>query len=180
MWPRKGVWVFLPLLGFIFLAVLLASGLGKNTEELPTALAGKPLPTMQLPSLMRQGMVVDNSIFVGRWTLLNVWATWCPTCHIEHPYLLQLAQQGVAIVGLDYKDDEIAAKDYLANRGNPFVEIPMDVSGAYGLDLGVYGAPETYLISPQGKVVLRHVGEMRERVWQEKFLPIINAGIPSE
>ena len=175
MWPRKGVWVFLPLLGFVLLAVLLASGLGKNTEELPTALAGKPVPTMQLPSLMRQGALVDTGIFQGHWTLLNVWATWCPTCHIEHPYLLELARQGVRIVGLDYKDDEQAARDYLANRGNPFIEVPMDATGAYGMDLGVYGAPETYLVSPQGKVVLRHVGEMREQVWREKFLPIINA-----
>lgn len=173
MVPRKGVWVFLPLIGFIALAILLASGLGKNTEDLPTALAGKPLPPMQLPSLLRKGNVVDNSLFDGRWTLLNVWATWCPTCHVEHPYLLKLAQRGVAIVGLDYKDEDEAAKNYLANLGNPYVEVPVDASGSYGLNLGVYGAPETYLISPQGDIVLRHVGEMNERVWQAKFLPLM-------
>lgn len=176
MWPKKGAWVFLPLLGFIGLAILLASGLGEKTEELPTALAGKPLPVMQLPSLLRQGKTVDNTEFEGRWTLLNVWATWCPTCHIEHPYLLELARRGVAIVGLDYKDELGLAREYLASGGNPYIEVPLDVSGAYGLELGVYGAPETYLISPQGTIVLRHVGEMKERVWQEKFLPIIQAG----
>lgn len=175
MLPRKGLWVFFPLAGFIALAILLASGLGKNTEELPTALAGKPLPEMMLPSLLRQGTDVTNEIFEDRWTLLNVWATWCPTCHIEHPYLLELAQRGVVIVGLDYKDTDQDARDYLANLGNPYTEVPVDASGAYGLNLGVYGAPETYLISPEGKVVLRHVGEMREKVWQEKFLPLINA-----
>lgn len=174
MLPRKGVWVFLPLIGFIAMAILLASSLGKNTEDLPTALAGKPLPQMQLPSLLRKGNTVENSLFEGRWTLLNVWATWCPTCHIEHPYLLELAQRGVAIVGLDYKDEDAAAKNYLANLGNPYVEVPVDASGAYGLNLGVYGAPETYLISPQGDIVLRHVGEMNERVWQAKFLPLIS------
>ena len=176
MWPRKGVWVFLPLLGFVILAILLASGLGKNTEDLPSALIGKPLPAMQLPSLLRKGETVDNDVFKGRWTLLNVWATWCPTCHIEHPYLVQLARQGVHIVGIDYKDTPDDARAYLAERDNPYSEVAIDADGAYGLNLGVYGAPESYLISPEGKVVLRHVSAMDEKVWKEQFLPLIQAG----
>lgn len=168
---RKGLWVFVPLLAFMALAILLATSLGRDTETLPTALAGKPLPPMQLPSLLRQGQEVTNEIFHGRWTLLNVWATWCPTCYVEHPYLVELAQKGVAIVGLDYKDDAAAAREYLAKGGNPYIDVPMDQTGSYGLDLGVYGAPETFLIDPDGKVVLRHVGEMNARVWQEKFQP---------
>ena len=88
--PRKGLWMFLPLLAFLGLAILLASGLGRDTEELPTALAGKPLPEMQLPSLMRRGTEVRNDLFAGHWTLLNVWATWCAPCVTELPSLDRL------------------------------------------------------------------------------------------
>ena len=168
---RKSLWVFLPLACFVALALLLASGLGKDSTELKTALADRPVPDFTLPSLLRQGATVSNQVFEGRWSLLNVWATWCPTCHVEHPYLLELADRGVAIVGLNYKDDSQAARAYLAERGNPFVEVPVDADGQMGLDLGVYGAPETFLVNPEGKVVLRHVGEVNERVWQEKFAP---------
>lgn len=169
---RNNWWLFLPLLAFIALAVLLASGLGRDTEELPTALAGKPLPVMQLPSLMRSGTEVSNDIFLGHWTLLNVWATWCPTCYVEHPYLMKLAEQGVRIVGLNYKDDAAKARDYLSRYGNPFIEVPMDESGRYGIDLGVYGAPETFVINPRGEVVLRYVGEVNDRSWQQRFAPV--------
>lgn len=177
---RKALWVFVPLAAFLLLVVLLFSGLGKDTEELPTALAGKPLPTMQLPSLLRAGQTVDNSAFLGRWTLLNVWATWCPTCYVEHPFLLELAAQGVAIIGLNSQDDTEKAKQYLAELGNPYIEVAVDESGKYGLDLGVYGAPETYLISPQGEVVLRRAGDINERVWRDRFLPVINAAATGE
>lgn len=177
---RKALWVFLPLAGFLLLAGLLFSGLGKDTEELPTALAGKPLPAMQLPSLLRAGKTVDNSVFQGRWTLLNVWATWCPTCYVEHPFLLELAAQGVAIIGLNSQDDTEKAKQYLAELGNPYIEVAVDESGKYGLDLGVYGAPETYLINPQGQVVLRRAGDINERVWRDRFLPVINAAATGE
>lgn len=170
----RGIWVFLPLAGFVALALLLASGLGKDTSELKTALASRPVPAFSLPSLMRQGETVDPSVFKGRWTLLNVWATWCPTCHVEHPYLLELAARGIAIVGLNYKDEPDAAREYLANMGNPFVEVPVDQSGQTGLDLGVYGAPETFLVNPDGEIVFRHVGELNERVWAEKFAPYIH------
>tara|TARA_Y100001972_G_scaffold123902_1_gene171942 strand:+ start:401 stop:937 length:537 start_codon:yes stop_codon:yes gene_type:complete len=170
--PRKGLWMFLPLLAFLGLAILLASGLGRDTEELPTALAGKPLPEMQLPSLMRRGTEVRNDLFAGHWTLLNVWATWCPTCYVEHPYLMKLAEQGIRIVGLNYKDEPDKARDYLARHGNPFIEVPVDETGRYGIDLGVYGAPETFVINPRGEVVLRYVGELNDRSWQQRFAPV--------
>ncbi|MDF1630197.1 MAG: DsbE family thiol:disulfide interchange protein [Alcanivoracaceae bacterium] len=172
MQPRKGLWMFLPLLAFLGLAVLLASGLGRDTEELPTALAGKPLPEIQLPSLMRRGTEVSNELFIGHWTLLNVWATWCPTCYVEHPYLINLAEQGIRIVGLNYKDETDKAREYLASLGNPYIEVAIDESGSYGIDLGVYGAPETFVINPQGEVVLRYVGELNDRSWQQRFAPV--------
>ena len=160
---RGSLWVFAPLVFFLALAVLLALSLGKNPDLIPSARKGEALPAFKLPSLLHQGKQVDNSLFTGHWTLLNVWATWCPTCHIEHPFLMELAQQGVRIVGMDYKDDEAKARTWLAAKGNPYVEVFTDASGDYGLDLGVYGAPETYLIDPAGKIVMRHVGNVDER-----------------
>ncbi|WP_101674964.1 DsbE family thiol:disulfide interchange protein [Alloalcanivorax mobilis] len=166
------LWIFLPLIAFVALAILLASGLGRDPELLPSALAGKPVPDFSLPSLVSE-RTLSNQDLTGRWQLLNVWATWCPTCHIEHPYLLELAARGVPIVGLNYKDEDPAARDYLAELGNPFTEVIVDKDGQLGLDLGVYGAPETFLINPQGEIVLRQVGDMNERVWQEKFAPVL-------
>lgn len=169
---NKSGWLFIPLLAFVGLAILLASGLGRDTEELPTALAGKSLPTLQLPSLMRAGTEVSNELFLGHWTLLNVWASWCPTCYVEHPYLMELADQGVRLVGLNYKDDLNKARQYLAKLGNPYLEVAVDESGSYGIDLGVYGAPETFIINPRGEVVFRYVGEVNERSWQQRFAPL--------
>lgn len=166
------LWIFMPLVAFVALAILLASGLGRDPELLPSALAGKPVPAFSLPSLVSDRTLTEEDLR-GRWQLLNVWATWCPTCYIEHPYLLELAAQGVAIVGLNYKDENQAAREYLAKLGNPFTEVIVDQDGQLGLDLGVYGAPETFLINPQGEIVLRQVGDMNERVWQEKFAPLL-------
>ncbi|MCG8393039.1 MAG: DsbE family thiol:disulfide interchange protein [Pseudomonadales bacterium] len=167
-------WVFLPLVGFVLLAVLLASGLGRDPQELPSALVGKPVPTFSLSSLLTEETFTEESLR-GRWQLLNVWATWCPTCHVEHPYLLELAARGIPIAGLNYKDETPAARQYLADLGNPFTHVIVDADGQLGLDLGVYGAPETFLINPQGEIVLRHAGDLNERVWQEKFVPLMPA-----
>lgn len=168
-------WVFLPLAGFVLLAIVLGSGLGRDPQELPSALVGKPVPAFSLPSLLTDEVFTEQTLS-GRWQLLNVWATWCPTCHVEHPYLLTLASQGVPITGINYKDELPAARDYLANMGNPFTHVIVDEDGQLGLDLGVYGAPETFLINPQGEIVLRHAGDLNERVWRDKFLPLISAG----
>ena len=116
---------------------------------------------------------LTEELLTGRWQLLNVWGTWCPTCYVEHPYLLELARSGIPIVGLDYKDEDAKARDYLAEYGNPFREVIVDADGQLGLDLGVYGAPETFLINPRGEIVLRHVGEMNQRVWDDKFAPVL-------
>lgn len=169
---RVSLWPFIPVLVVLALAGLFFWALNRpDKEELPTALAGQPVPAFELPALNREGPLTED-IFQGHWSLLNVWATWCPTCHVEHAYLLELAERGVRIVGLNYKDDAQAAREYLARQGNPFSEIPMDADGSYGMDLGVYGAPETYVVDPDGTILLRHVGEMNERVWERKFAPV--------
>ncbi|MDX1803097.1 MAG: DsbE family thiol:disulfide interchange protein [Alcanivorax sp.] len=171
----RSLWVFLPLALFMALAILLASGLGHDPHKLPSAMVGKPVPAFSLPSLLDEKHYT-NALLKGRWQLLNVWATWCPTCHLEHPYLMSLAARGVPVIGVDYKDDPDSARDYLANRGNPYRQVVMDSDGQLGLDLGVYGAPETFLINPRGHIVLRHAGNLDERVWKEKILPKVPAG----
>jgi cytochrome c biogenesis protein CcmG/thiol:disulfide interchange protein DsbE len=95
---------------------------------------------------------------------------------VEHPFLLELAARGVAIAGLNYKDDSAPARQYLAEQGNPFTHVIVDADGQLGLDLGVYGAPETFLINPDGEIVLRHAGDLNARVWQEKFAPLLEQG----
>ena len=141
--------VFLPLVGFVLLAVLLASGLGRDPQALPSALV-EQTGTVVFPAVVTDRRNLTEESLKGRWQLLNVWATWCPTCHVSIPYLLELAAQGVAIPGLNYKDELPAARQYLANLGNPFTHVIVDADGQLGLDLGVYGAPETFLINPAG------------------------------
>lgn len=170
---KKSLWALIPLVLFLALVVLLYNGLGRDTEELPSTLVGQPVPDFSLPALIGEDRLLAPALFEGRWSLLNIWATWCPTCYVEHPYLLQLARQGVAIVGVNYKDNDEKARTYLAELGNPYTEVIVDKRGTLGMDLGVYGAPETYLINPQGHIVLRHTGEVNERAWQQKFLPLI-------
>lgn len=169
---KRPIWALVPLLLLLGLVVMLYNGLGRDTETLPSQLVGQPMPAFQLPSLLGGGDEVDESLFRGRWMLLNVWATWCPTCYVEHPYFMQLAGAGVAIVGLNYKDQDDKARQYLADLGNPYTQVVVDKRGTLAMDLGVYGAPETYLVNPEGKILLRHAGELNARVWAQKFAPL--------
>lgn len=170
-------WALLPLLAFLGLAALLYSGLDEHQQKLPSALAGEALPAFSLPALIGEHRLTEQ-VLTGQWQLLNVWATWCPTCHIEHPFLMKLAANGVTLVGLNYKDDPQAARRYLAEMGNPYTAVIVDRDGQFGLELGVYGAPETYLINPEGEVVLRRVGNLDLRVWRQRFVPVLRqAGI---
>lgn len=168
----KRVLVFaLPLLFFLVLAALFFSRLGENNETLPTALAGKPLPAFSLPSLDDGTLLTEKDLHGP--LLLNVWATWCPSCYEEHPYLMTLAQQGVVIVGIDYKDDAQAARAFLAERGSPYREVLVDVDGRLGLDLGVYGAPETFIIDAQGRIRHRIVGVVTPENFAAEIAPLL-------
>ena len=130
----------------------------------------KPLPEFQLPVLAGEdGAVVSRSDLVGEPFLLNVWATWCPSCRQEHPYFLELAAQGINIVGIDYKDERGAALAWLKKLKNPYRVVIFDEEGSLGMDLGVYGAPETYLVDAEGIIRYRRVGVVDERVWSNEF-----------
>ena len=161
--------LYLPLLVFLVLAALLWRGLSEDPNYMPAALEGEPLPQFALPTL--DGRIVTQADLSGSVALINVWATWCPSCHAEHAYLNQLARAGVVIYGIDYKDDDEAARRWLKEKGDPYRLMVTDHSGRLGLDLGVTGAPETYVIDAEGIVRMRHQGPIDERVWKDKLQP---------
>ena len=163
--------LFLPLILFGVLALFLVRGLQLDPKALPSALIDQPLPEFSLTAL-GSGEPLDRASVTGQVALFNVWATWCVSCRVEHPYLTQLAEQGVAIYGINYKDDDAAALKWLDDLGDPYIASIADRQGTLGLDLGVYGAPETYLIDANGVVRYRHVGVVDERVWTTVLAPI--------
>ena len=164
--------LFLPLALFLALAVLLARGLQLDPKALPSALIDRPLPEFSLPVLGKD-KVLSRADVTGEGALFNVWATWCASCRVEHPYLGQLAREGVVIYGINYKDEDTAAIKWLDQLGDPYRLSLVDAEGSLGLDLGVYGAPETYLVDSDGVIRYRHVGVVDERVWTEILEPIV-------
>jgi cytochrome c biogenesis protein CcmG/thiol:disulfide interchange protein DsbE len=165
--------LFVPLVIFSALALLLWRGLSLDPAAMPSALIGKPVPAFYLPTVEDTDQFVNQDIFQGKVSLLNVWATWCPPCHVEHPYLVQLAEQGVHIVGVNYKDDNAAAQKWLAELHNPYTVTVVDADGRFALDLGVFGYPETYVVDKQGIIRYKHIGIVDEKVWTEILQPLI-------
>ena len=177
----------LPLLLFAALAGLfwyaLQSG---DPSRLPSALIGKPVPAFDLPAL--EGLTQDgkdipgfasSDLAQGEPTLVNVFASWCAECQIEHPLLMALAKEpGVRIFGIDYKDDPASARRFLGRYGNPYARVGADRSGRTAIDFGVYGVPETYVIGGDGKVAYRHVGPLTEQAIRDKVLPLLRKETP--
>ena len=162
--------LFIPLLAVIALGALLFRGLSLDPTALPSALIGKPLPGFQLQDL-QSGEILARDAIIGQPMLVNVWATWCYSCRVEHPFLLELAASGIKIVGLNYKDDSQKAVAWLADLGDPYALSLADTEGTLGLDLGVYGAPETYVVDSGGRIQYRHVGVVDAEVWQSTLSP---------
>lgn len=163
--------LFLPLIAFAVLALLLWRGLSLDPNHMPSALEDRPFPQFTARTLA--GDAVSREDLLGAVALVNVWATWCPSCAAEHAYLNELARTGVTIFGLNYKDDSAAARRWIETRGDPYQLNIVDDSGRLGIDLGVTGAPETYLIDAAGIVRLRYQGPLDARVWREQFEPLI-------
>lgn len=163
--------LFVPLLAFAVLSIFLFRGLWLDPREMPSALVGRPVPAFSLPRLGEAGLVSEADL-AGQVGLLNVWATWCPSCRVEHPYLVQLAGRGIPVYGLNYKDEDAAALQWLEELGDPYRFSIADREGTLGLDLGVYGAPETYLVDAAGVIQYRHVGVVDETVWQTILEPL--------
>jgi cytochrome c biogenesis protein CcmG/thiol:disulfide interchange protein DsbE len=133
-------------------------------------------PQFALPSLQDPSAIVGSADYAGEITLVNVWATWCGGCRDEHGYLMELAARGtVPIFGLNWRDKRTPALSWLQQLGNPYVTSAYDEDGRVGIDWGVYGAPETFLIAADGTVLYKHISPMNEQVWAEEFLPRIQA-----
>jgi len=158
--------LFIPLALFIGMGFFLWKGLYLDPREIPSALVDRPLPAFELPSLTEPERKLSAADLKGEVALVNVWATWCPTCKEEHSFLNQLAQQGITIYGINYKDEPVKATAWLQRYLNPYREVILDQEGRLGLDLGVYGAPETYVIDAQGTIRYRHVGAVDAKVWK--------------
>lgn len=153
---------FMPLIAFTVLVILLAIGLTLNPRLVPSPLIGKPAPEFELPLLLKAGSF-SNKDLIGHVTLVNVWASWCFACRQEHETVKTLSRNGVRIIGLNYKDEPDDAKQWLAKLGNPYERIAVDYDGRVGIDWGVYGAPETFLIDQQGIIRHKVIGPLSDK-----------------
>ena len=165
-----------PIIGFAILVGFFAVGLNLDPTYVPSPLIGKPMPTFSLPRLDEPDKTVGSDDMLGHFTVLNVWATWCGGCRQEHPVLNRIAERGeVPIYGLNWKDDAKLASDWLRRLGNPYTATAFDEEGRVAIDWGVYGAPETFLIAPDGTILYRHISPMTMEVWENEFLARIAA-----
>ena len=162
---------YLPVAGFLALALLLWRGLFLDPKELPSMLIDKPMPQFQLRTVTESCHQRQSAEQIF---LLNVWGSYCLPCLVEHPTFMRLSEEGsIPVVGVNYKDQSELAKSWLETNGNPFAFSIEDANGRFGIDLGVYGAPETYLVDAEGVIRYRHVSVLDETVWAEEFLPAI-------
>ena len=164
----------IPLCLFLVLVVFLAIGLTLDPRKIPSALLNKPAPTFRLPQLKEPEKTFSAEDMRGKVWMLNVWASWCIACRDEHPFLFQYAQSGaVPIYGLNYKDEPEDALAWLGELGDPYVLSAVDYDGRVGIDYGVYGAPETYVIDKSGMIRFKHVGPLSPNIWSKQVLPLV-------
>lgn len=178
MWKR-----WLPLGIFVALAALLYVGVRlaeiRDPNAIPSPLIGKPLPAFTLPDLHDPSRSIDSTTLRGAPFLLNVWASWCPECRVEHPLIEQLARSGtIRVLGFNYKDDPDDAQRWLQRYGDPYALILADESGRVAIDLGVYAAPETFFVDAQGIVRFKHIGALTPEVVQREILPRLKEQAP--
>lgn len=165
---------FLPLILFIVLLVFLAIGLGLKPREVPSPLINKPAPAFNLPVLGEPEKMLSQKDLLGKVWVLNVWASWCVACRVEHPIWVDVAKTGaVPIYGLNYKDKRDDAIRWLNNFGNPYQQSLVDAEGLVGIDFGVYGVPETFVIDKTGVIRLKHIGPVTVDVLQNTVLPLV-------
>jgi cytochrome c biogenesis protein CcmG/thiol:disulfide interchange protein DsbE len=170
----KSLRFIVPLLVFVVLLIFLWVGLSLNPREVPSPLVGKPAPAFQLARLDDPAHTVSEQDLRGQVWLLNVWASWCVACMEEHPVLVQFSRAGVVpIYGLNYKDQREAAQAWLAKNGNPYTTSIADLDGKVGIDYGVYGVPETFLIDKAGVIRYKRIGPVTPKVLNDQIMPLI-------
>ena len=169
--------LFVPL--GIFISILALGYVGFSLDardQLPSALLNKPFPEFSATSLLQPEVKITKADLLGRPVLVNVWATWCPTCKSEHEQLMRIAAEtNVLMVGIDYKDIPQRALQWLEQYGDPYDYVLDDRDGSLGIELGVYGAPETFLLIAAGEVVYKRVGDINSRIWVNELLPRFQA-----
>lgn len=164
----------LPLVVFAVLIPVFMIGLTRDPRELPSPLIEEPAPQFALPSLRDPDTVVGSKSYENRMALVNVWATWCPGCRQEHPFLMELAEEtSIPIFGLNWRDNRPEALRWLQALGDPYLASAYDEDGRVGIDWGVYGAPETFLVDENGIVIHKHIAPLTREVWEQEFLPLI-------
>lgn len=172
---KKGrLGTLIPLILFLAVAGLLAVGLTMDPTRLPSQLIGKTVPEFELPPVQGRELGLASTDLVGEVSLVNVFASWCVACREEHPLLMQLAAANtVPVHGLNYKDAPEDAARWLDERGDPYTRTGADIDGRVGIDWGVYGVPETYVIDRNGKIIHKHIGAIKRADWEETMLPLI-------
>ena len=165
----------LPLLVFLVVGVFLFLSLNSDPNKLPSPLVGKKFPIIEGTDFYSNETVRLNDLMDNNLALVNVWASWCVTCRKEHQVIMNIAKNNnLKLIGINYKDTKIDGEEYLKVMGNPFDEIVFDPNGEIGMELGVYATPETFLISREGLIIHKHIGEITKEIWNENFLPLIN------
>ena len=163
---------WLPAILGVALFVLLGAGLTLNPREVPSPLIGKPVPEFALPVFSSDSIMSSSQLSEGEPTVVNFFASWCTPCLVEHPLLMQVSKSGnINLLGINYKDRSQDAQQWLQRHGNPYKTIAVDANGATAIDWGVYGVPETYLVSADGKILYKHVGPLTWDIWRTHFQP---------
>lgn len=172
------MWRYLiPAALFGALVVFFSLGLDRDKQTLPSPLIGKPAPVFELPEVEDPSKMLSNADFAGRPYVLNVWGTWCVACRQEHSALMEISRRNeVPIIGLNWKDDRQLAIQWLQQLGNPYVGNAFDPEGRVAIDWGAYGAPETFLVDADGKVIYKYISPLTLEVWEREFVPRLRQG----
>ena len=171
---RRRLLLALPVGGFAALAALLASGLGRDAARLPSTLIGQPAPNFALPPVQGRTLGLANADLVGEVSLVNVFASWCVACRAEHPLLMRISRdKTVPLHGLNYKDAPADAARWLDKVGDPYARTGADVDGRVGIDWGVYGVPETFVVSAAGIIAYKHIGELTAEAFADPIMPLV-------
>ena len=166
--------LLVPLAVFVVVCAFLLVGLGRDPREIPSPLIGKPAPTFKLARLHEEDQKLGTDDMHGQVWLLNVWASWCVSCREEHPLLVELSKAKVVpIIGLDYKDTNAQGKQWLTQNGNPYNVSVVDADGRVGIDWGVYGVPETFLVDKNGVIRYKQIGPLTVEALEKKILPMV-------
>ena len=173
--PGSRFAALVPLAVFLVVGVFLAVGLTLNPREIPSPLIGKPVPEFSLPPVQGRALGLSSADLKGEVSLVNVFASWCVECRVEHPFLMELSRSGIVPVhGLNYKDKPDDAANWLDSLGDPYTRTGADLKGRVSIDWGVYGVPETFVVDRDGRIRLKHVGALNWRLFDEKIRPLLD------